>query len=172
VGLAASLFAGPAGADGVAVTLTLSSGGTLSVVDSGNANLETTLDGADQSVSYTIPLTVTDQRPGKGAGWNLTITSTTFTDDANHSLAADASHITSVATACVGRCSLPRDLISSPVAVPAATLAPAAVKFFDAQARSGTGVIDVAPTIAVSIPGNSYAGTYSSTLDIAISSGP
>ena len=61
-----------------------------------------TLAGIDQTANYTLPVTVVDAT-GTGNGWNLTITSTAFTTGGGspHTLANDASTITSVATACV-----------------------------------------------------------------------
>src|ERR1700758_4862575 len=55
------------------------SGGSLS--EQGPTSVSATpviLTGDDQTTSYALGLTVNDPR-GSGAGWNLTITSTTFT---------------------------------------------------------------------------------------------
>ena len=46
-----------------------------------------------------------------------------------------------------------------------------AAKFFNAALNTGLGKIDVTPTFAVSIPGNAYAGTYTSTVTLASVSG-
>jgi hypothetical protein len=56
--------------------------------------------------------------------------------------------------------------------VPAAATAPTAVKLFNAAASTGLGRFTITPSINVTIPGNSYAGSYSSTLTIAAVSGP
>jgi hypothetical protein len=56
--------------------------------------------------------------------------------------------------------------------VPAGTTPPTAVKFFNAAASSGMGKFTVTPTIGVSVPQSSTAGTYTSTLTISIVSGP
>jgi hypothetical protein len=124
-------------------------------------------------VNYTVPLTLTDAR-GTGAGWNLTLTSTTFSDGAGHNLATTASQISSVAMACVsgGTCTSPTNAIAYPVTVPSATTAPAAVKVFNSAAATGLGRFTITPTIAVSIPGNAYSGSYASTLTVAAVSGP
>lgn len=99
-----------------------------------------TLAGIDQTVNYTLPTTVVDAT-GTGNGWNLTITSTTFTTGGGsaHLLATDASTITSVASSCVTpgsgtiTCTNPSNAISYPLALPAAATAPAPVKFFNAR---------------------------------------
>jgi len=46
------------------------------------------------------------------------------------------------------------------------------VKFFNAAANSGMGRFTITPSITVSVPGNVYAGTYSSTVTVAVASGP
>ena len=140
-----------------------------------------TLAGVDQTVNYTLPTTVVDAT-GTGNGWNLTLTSTTFTTGGGsaHLLATDASTITSVASSCITpgsgsiTCTNPTNAISYPLTVPAAASAPAAVKFFNAAANSGMGEFTVTPTIAIAIPANTYASSsgYSSTLTVAVVSGP
>jgi hypothetical protein len=49
---------------------------------------------------------------------------------------------------------------------------PTAVKLFNAAANTGMGAFTVTPTISVAIPANSYAGTYTSTVTVAVVSGP
>ena len=46
------------------------------------------------------------------------------------------------------------------------------MKFFDAAPRTGSGQSTVSPTVDLFIPGDTYAGAYSSTMTLAISSGP
>src|SRR5215210_2132877 len=53
-------------------------GGALSITTSATPSFSATLDGTDQTKSYTVPTTVTDAR-GNSAGWHLDITSTQFT---------------------------------------------------------------------------------------------
>jgi WxL domain surface cell wall-binding len=137
-----------------------------------------TLTGDDQTTSYALGLTVNDPR-GNAAGWNLTITSTTFTGTTSSSnqLSTTASSInaapTVVCSGVGGHCTNPDDgVISYPVGVPAGASAPPAVKFFDARANTGLGKFTITPTVTIAIPGNTYAGTYISTVTIALSIGP
>jgi hypothetical protein len=119
-------------------------------------------------------LTSTDTR-GTGAGWNETITSTQFTTGGGtpNTLATNASSLTGVTSVCVsGTCTNPTNAITYPVAVPAAATAPTAVKFFNAAANTGMGKFTTTPTIGVFVPQSSFAGTYTSTLTIAIVTGP
>jgi len=156
----------------VTATATVTGAGALSLSSGATATVSDTLDGTDQTVNYTLPLSMTDAR-GTGTGWNLTVTSTTF-NTGTHTLATSASSIASVSSACVvgGTCTSPTSSISYPLTIPAAASAPTAVKLFNAAANTGLGRFTITPSINVSIPGNSYAGSYTSTLTIAAVSGP
>ena len=172
-GLAALTLAAVAVAGNVTATATVTGAGALSLTHGASASVSSTLDGTDQVASYTVPLTLNDAR-GSGAGWNLTITSTTFSDGSGHSLGTGASSVSSVSSACVagGTCTAPTNAISYPLTVPAAASAPTAVKLFNSAANTGLGRFTVTPTINVTIPGNAYAGSYSSTVTVAAVSGP
>jgi hypothetical protein len=173
IAVAAFALAAAAVAGTVTATATVSGAGSLALSNGSTATITDTLDGTDQSVGYTLPLTLTDAR-GTGAGWNLTVTSTTFSDGSGHTLATGASSIASVAMVCVvgGTCTNPTNAITYPVTMPAAVSAPAAIKLFNSAATTGLGRFTITPTINVAIPGNSYAGTYSSTITVAAVSGP
>lgn len=136
-----------------------------------------TLNGDDQTTTYALGLTVNDPR-GNAAGWNLTITSTTFTgtNPANQ-LSTTASSINGAPTvSCISNgnhCTSPTNSVGYPVGVPAGSpTAPTAVKFFNAASGSGLGKFSITPTITVSIPANTIADTYASTVSVAVVSGP
>lgn len=148
--------------------------GTLSISTSATPSFSVTLDGTDKTGSYTVPTTVTDAT-GSGAGWNLTITSTQFTTGGGspHTLATGASSLTGVTSSCAGgTCTNPTNSVTYPVAVPAGSTPPTAVKYFNAALNTGAGQFTNTPSISVSVPANSYAGSYSSTLTLAAVSGP
>ena len=136
-----------------------------------------TLSGVDQTINYTLPMTVVDAT-GTGNGWNLTITSTTFSTGGAtpHTLASNISTITGVTTVCVSgtTCTAATNAITYPLAVPAAASAPTAAKFFNAAVDSGMGKFTITPTVALSVPANAYASAsgYSSTITVAVVSGP
>ena len=173
IALAAMILVSAAVAGTITATATVSGAGSLSLSNGATASISDTLDGTDQTVGYTLPLSITDAR-GSGAGWNLTLTSTTFNDGAGHTLSTSASTIASVAMACQGggSCTNATNAITYPVTVPAAATAPAAVKIFNAAANTGMGRFTITPTINVAIPGNSFSGSYTSTLTVAAVSGP
>jgi hypothetical protein len=168
---ATAVMAAPASAATSNVTGTISAG-TLSISTSATPAFGVTLDGTDQTASYSVPTTVIDAT-GSGLGWNLTVTSTQFTTG-SFTLASTASTLTGVTNSCVGgsTCTAATNSIGYPLTVPAAATAPAAVKFFNAAANSGAGKFTNTPTINVSIPANTRAGTYTSTLTLAAVSGP
>jgi hypothetical protein len=126
-----------------------------------------TLDGTDQTAAYSPLLGVVDAR-GSGAGWNLTISATTFSDGSGHTLAPG--QVASVAAACRAG-STCTAATSSGISYPL-TITGTAAKFFNAAANTGLGKVDVTPTINVSIPGNAYAATYTSTVTLAAATGP
>jgi hypothetical protein len=151
-----------------------SAAGTLTEVTTAVPTFSATLDGTDQTPTYTLPITVTDTRNGSNAnGWNLTITSTQFKTATANTLATSASTITGVAVACPGGgCVNPTNSLTPPIAVPAAAVAPAAVKFYNAANHTGTGALTITPTVQVAVPANSFAGTYASTITLAVVAGP
>jgi hypothetical protein len=172
LGALALVLATAAAAGTVTATATLTGAGSLALTNGATASFSDVLDGTDQSVTYTLPLTLNDLR-ASGAGWNLTMTSTAFTNG-TRTLATNASSISSATSACIagGTCLNPTNSIGYPLTIPAAATAPAPVKFFNAALFTGLGRFTITPTINVSIPGNSYLGTYTSTLTIAAISGP
>src|SRR3954452_20268664 len=149
--------------------------GTLSFSTSAAPTASVTLNGVDQTTTYTIPTTVSDSRGGVSAGWNLTITSTSFSTGSG-TLPDTASTITSTpAVACQSGCGGAIDPVNTvlyPVAVPAGSTQPSATTFFNALANTGQGNFNVTPTVQVAVPASTFAGTYTSTITLAVVSGP
>jgi hypothetical protein len=148
-------------------TATVSGTAGISLNLPSNPTITDTLDGTDQTASYAPILGVVDAR-GSGAGWNLQISATTFSDGSGHTLAAG--QVTSVTQGCKSgsTCTVGT---SSGITYPL-TIGGVAAKFFNAAINTGLGKVDVTPTIEVSIPGNAYAGSYTSTVTLAAATGP
>src|SRR5581483_3616628 len=104
-------------------------------------------------------LGVVDAR-GTGAGWNLTISATALSDGSGHTLAQNVSAVSSA-------CHAGSTCITYPLSI-----STTAAKFFSSALNTGMGKVDVTPTIQIPIPGNSYAGTYTSTVTLATATGP
>lgn len=148
--------------------------GSLSLSTAAAPSFAATLNGTNQAPTYALPMAVEDST-GSGAGWNATVTSTQFSTggETPHTLSTTASSMTGVTSECAeGTCTDPSNSVTYPLSVPAAETAPEAVKFFNAAADTGMGKFDVTPTVGVSIPANTYAGTYTSTVTLASISGP
>ena len=152
----------------------LISGSALNVDTSSTPTFTANIDGGDATPTYSLALSTQDTR-GTGTGWNETVTSTQFATggSSNHTLAPSASTVTGVSADNEnGTSTAPNDALSYPIVVPSGPTAPPPVKFFDTAVDSGMGRFRVSPAISVFVPQDSYAGTYSSTLTLAISSGP
>ena len=132
-----------------------------------NPSVSDTLDGSDQNVTYAPVLGLVDAR-GTGAGWNLQISATSFSDGAGHTLAPG--NLTAAAQACHAGSSCTA-ATNSGISLPL-TISGTAAKFFNAALNTGLGKLDITPTIDIAIPGNSYAGTYTSTVTLAATTGP
>ena len=151
-----------------------SAAGVLSVSSTATPSFSANLNSGDQTPTYTAALT-TVASVSPPAGWKETITSTTFSSG-THSLSTSASTITSAPTvSCItayANCTAATNSVTYPVSVPAGSSPPAAVKFVNAASGTGAGQFTVTPTVSVSVPQNSFMGTYTSALTIAIVSGP
>jgi hypothetical protein len=176
--LAVLLGTAAARAATIGITSNVTGGSTLSAATGNAPSFGITLNGLDQTSSYSLPLTVVDAR-GSGGGWNLTVTSTAFSDGtglgAGHTFPTTASVITGVSASCGSgsTCTiLSNNVTNSSLTIPAGSTAPAAVKFLNAQSGSGMGTVNLSTAVNVTIPANVFAGTYSSTLTIAIAAGP
>jgi hypothetical protein len=169
IGIAAvALVAATAAVAGnLTTTATVTGTAGISLNLPSNPSITDTLDGTDQTVTYAPVLDVADAR-GTGAGWNLQISATTFSDGATHTLAPGT--VTAASQACKAG-STCTAAVNSGITLPL-TITGVAAKFFNASALSGLGKIDVTPTISVLIPGNAYAGTYTSTVTLAATTGP
>ena len=127
-------------------TATVSGTAGISLNLPAGPSLTDTLDGTDQTVVYAPLLGLVDAR-GSGAGWNLQISATTFSDGSGHTLAPG--QVASVASACKAG-STCTAASSSGITYPL-TLSGTAAKFFVAAVGSGLGKIDVTPTVDVAM---------------------
>jgi len=88
-------------------------------------------------------------------------------------MSATASSIATVGSSCVsgGSCTSPSNNLSYPLTIPAGITAPASIKIFNSAIDSGMGRFVVTLGVNITIPGNSYVGTYTSTITLALSTG-
>jgi hypothetical protein len=177
-GLAVTLVAAllPVVALGATGTATIAAGSLGFVSTPPNVTFSATLNGLDQSVTTTQALDVGDAT-GSGTGWNITATSTTFTTGGGSPrlLSTTATSLTGAPTdACdaSATCTLATNSVTYPYVLPAAGTAPTATKMYNAAANTGLGNQTVTPTWRLSVPANTFAGTYTSTWTISLVSGP
>jgi len=149
------------------------SGGSLGLTAPGSTSFPSfTLNGTDQTATTTVTVKPDDETSAH-VGWNVTGTSTSFNDGSGHTLSTTATVNTAASTATTGgNCVMPTNSIGYPVALPAASSPPTAVKLYNAASATGQGPTNVTLTFGLSVPANTYRGTYTSTWTFAIVSGP
>jgi hypothetical protein len=174
------------------VTAALSFTGPLSVTAPASLTWAITLNGVNQTIADAVAgdqqLAVSDETL-TGAGWDVTISATTFTNGAHtlpdtgtFVLTGNVSSITASGApslACTLSCIPPDDPVTYPVAVTTAVSSPSPVSVYEASADSGLGGILLGGSSSadplgwwVKIPGNAWHGAYISTVTVAIASGP
>lgn len=131
----------------------------------------TTLTGFDQTLTATPTFTVDDQR-GSGAGWNLSGTSTTFSSGSSTLPTTATRFVSPTPTNGAGFCEAPSNTVVYPVTLPAAAVAPAATKLFNAATDSGLGAVDIVLNTQLAVPAHSRVGTYTSTWTFTLATGP
>ena len=166
-------------AESATVALT---GGSLSVSPANVTLSGVTLDGSDKvatSAAASNNWTATDAT-GTGAGWNLTIVATDFSDGGTPTRTLDISSadqefkiqlLDSNISVTAGN-TKPTSLVSALTAIPESPAA--ALKFASAALNTGMGSYAINPNFELEIPAETYVGTgsYSSTITISIVSGP
>lgn len=133
------------------------------------------LTGTNQTTSATLPIDVGDNT-GSGAGWNVTATSTQFSNGTNTLPDGSVTVNPAPTLACdnLSACTLAveSNTISYPYTLPEGTTAPTATKIFDATAGTGMGNQTFSPTFTLAVPAGSYSGTYTSTVTFSLVSAP
>ena len=138
---------------------------TLSTADS--ANLSTTLSGEDLVVSGDLGASTVVDATGSGAGWNLTVSMSPFTTAAGKTLPSGAALTITGVSVVKNAGKAPVNTVVYPVTVGAS-----AVKFYSAAADSGMGKFTVTPAVSLSVPADTYAGTYATTITMSVVAGP
>jgi alpha-tubulin suppressor-like RCC1 family protein len=166
--------------------------GNLTLTSPSSLTWAVTANGSNQSVVDAVAgdqqLTATDNT-GTGAGWHITVSATTFTNGTHTlpntgalSFTGSVTAVTSTAApsaTCVSSCTLPTDTTTYPVVINTAASSPSTFTIFDTAAATGEGVLTIGGSTAanpigwwVQVPGSTSTGSYTSTLTIAVVSGP
>jgi hypothetical protein len=167
--------------------LTLLSPIALAWAGTGNGLNQQLVDVTTAHQSYTV-----DDATGSGAGWNVTVSATTFTSttpaatlplagtfSTNGSITSALSATAPTATCTTGAtCTLPTDTTVYPVAITTAATTPTPFKVYDTSAATGLGSIAIGlPGAApvgwwVAVPANAVPATYTSTVTLEVLSAP
>ena len=168
------------------------SAGALTLTSPASLSWTGTLNGLDQNIvdttagdqQYTV-----DDATGSGAGWHVTTSATTFTNGAhtfsNTGTFVTNGSVTSITATnaptatCTATCTLPTNTTVYPVAITTATSSPTAAVIYDTAAGTGMGQMVIGGSTAanpvgwwVNVPSSASAGSYVSTITMAIVSGP
>jgi hypothetical protein len=158
----------------------------LTWAGTGNGLNQELVDSTTADQSYTV-----NDATGSGAGWNVTVSATTFTSttpaatladtgtlSANGSITSATATTGPAATCTTGAtCTLPTDTTAYPVAITTAATTPTPFKIYDTSAATGLGSIAIGLPGApagwwVAVPANAVPATYTSTITLEVVSAP
>ena len=173
-------------------TVTVLPVGPLTLTSPSSLTWAVTGSGVNQSVADAVAgdqqFTVSDGT-APGVGWHITVSATTFTNGTHALPNAGAMNFTGSLTSslaitaptatCVGSCTLPTNTTNYPVLITTAVSSPTIYTTYDTSAATGRGVMTIGGSTAanpigwwVQVPASTYAGTYTTTVSLAIISGP
>jgi hypothetical protein len=148
-------------------------GGSLAMTAPTSVAFSATLTGANQSTGASQVIGVTDST-GTGTGWNVTLTSTTFTASGPLTLPDNNVTDTAASGACNASvtCTLATNSTSYPLTVPSGTTAPTAVKILNAATNTGLGAQTWTHSMSLALLASVKAGSYASTWTYSLVSAP
>jgi len=147
--------------------------GGLALATPGSVSLGAlTLSGTNQTSAGTATATVDDET-NSYSGWNLQLSSTLLTNSNAKTLPSTAVTITgATASPASGSCIAPTNTMTYPLVVPSAANGSTAAKVFSSSASTGVGPNNVTLNTALSVPADTYSGSYSATWTFTVASGP
>jgi hypothetical protein len=166
VALGAALPAFAEGGDSTSLVVT---GGNLGITTPAAGDfIGVSLDGtAQQTTASLAGFSVTDPR-GTGSGWHVTAQATQFTGS-SHNLAASSLTMSQPSVTPNGTTSPAPTVATGPYMIDVAS----AVQIASADTDQGMGQYDFgATTLTLTIPANTYADTYNSTVTISVVTAP
>ncbi len=164
--------------------------GSLGVAAPASLSWSATLSGYNLTAVDSTDTTYTaDDATGSGGGWNITAAVTQFTtgtymlanagtfSTTGSTSLVSATTAPSAACAASSTCVLPTESgITYPVAITTAAASPTPYKVYNAALTTGMGAVTIGGTTPagwwLAIPASAHAGTYTSTITLAISTGP
>ncbi|MGD0204986.1 MAG: hypothetical protein ABSB57_00840 [Dehalococcoidia bacterium] len=128
-----------------------------------------TLNGASQTVDGSTSAWQADAT-GESGGWKVTVASTDFTNGSGKTIAVDKFEIRLLDVNIVRVSGDPNGPVSTQTTF--AALGAAARKIASAAVNTGDGVYDLTPNFRLTVPAETYSGSYTATVTVSISSGP
>ena len=154
--------------------------GTLTVTPANVTLSAVTLDGTDKTSTspYTSNAWRAEDASGTGAGWNVTIVATDFTDGGTPLRTIDISSadqkfkIQEANITVIAGNTAPTSSVASLTDIPEAPAA--ALKIVSAAVGAGMGEYNIPPNFSLMVPAGTYVGTgtYTSTITVTAVSGP
>lgn len=126
-----------------------------------------TLNGVDQTKTFTIAASEVYTGAGNTLGWNVTAASTTLTSAGKTLPALQVTTVAAAACTPTFSCVAPSNNVTWPV-----TLSTTAQRIFNATAGTGKGTVVLTGTYQVTYPANALPGTYSAIVTLATATGP
>jgi hypothetical protein len=164
--------------------------GSLGVAAPASLTWSAALTGYNLTVVDPTDTTYTaDDSTGTGGGWDITAAATTFTAG-THTLANSGTFSTTGSTSSAAATTAPSDVCASnatcvlptessvtyPVAITTAASSPTPVKIYNATSNTGMGAVTIGSTTPVgwwlTVPASASYGTYTSTITLAMNTGP
>ncbi len=130
---------------------------------------EVTLDGTDRTVDGSTSAWRAEAT-GESGGWKVTVASTDFSNVASKTIAVANFQVRLLDTNIV--------VVSGDSNKPASTqtafasLSGTPIKIASAAAGTGNGLYDMTPGFRLTVPAETYTGSYTATVTVAISVGP
>jgi hypothetical protein len=182
--LAPLLYSGITPAVSLAGPLSLTSPGALGWTAALTGHNQSAVDGTAGHQQFTI-----DDETNTAVGWHITVAATTFTTGTVTlpnagtfvltGSVTSATATTGPTVACVVSCVPPGNTTTYPAAITTAASAPIPATVFDAPANTGLGPVLIGGSAAarpvgwwINIPAGARAGSYTSTVTVAVISGP
>jgi hypothetical protein len=156
----------------VAAVMLVTHASALSITTAAITFPGVTLDGTDQTVNDNTSAAWRADATGESGGWNVTVASTDFDNGAGKTIAvsnfetrlldANIAYISGI------------DTINIPVSTQTtfASLSGSALKIASAASGEGDGVYDMTPDFRLTVPAETYTGSYTATVTVAINAGP
>ena len=129
----------------------------------------TTLDGTDQTVNGSTSAWRADAT-GESGGWNVTVASTDFDNGAGKTIAVSNFEIRLLDANIVVVSGDTNKPVSTQTTF--ASLTGSALKIASAAVGEGDGVYDLTPDPRLAVSAETFTGSYTATVTVAISAGP